>query len=217
MTRNELARLLDHSVLKPESTEMDIIGGAEITREWRIGFYCVQSSWVKRAVEILAGTDASVVSVIGFPHGCEPAQIKARAALLAVADGAAEIDMVINVGWLRSGFAQAVADDIAAVVRAIEGTPVKVILESTALTTEEKLLACKLAVDAGAAFVKTSTGFGPGGATVEDVALMRRTVGPDVGVKAAGGIRTREQAEAMVLAGASRLGASSSIQIVSGG
>ena len=216
MTRDELALLLDHSVLKPESTERDIIAGADVVRQWRIGFYCVQSAWVERASTLLAGTGARMVSVVGFPHGCEPAEIKARAAQVAVGDGAGEIDMVINMGLLRSGLAQAVADDIAAVVRAVDRIPVKVILETTVLTTEEKLLACKLAVDAGAAFVKTSTGFHPtGGATVADVQLMRNAVGPKVGVKASGGIRTLADVQAMLAAGANRIGTSGSAAILS--
>ncbi|MEO7760325.1 MAG: deoxyribose-phosphate aldolase [Casimicrobiaceae bacterium] len=215
MTRAELAVILDHSVLKPESTERDILAGVDVVREWRIGFYCVQLCWVKLACDSLSGTGARIASVVGFPHGCEPAAIKARQAAIAVADGAGEIDMVINVGMLRSGYTTVVATEIADVVRAVGGIPVKVILETGALTHDDKLLGCKLAADAGAAFVKTSTGFhASGGATVADVRLMRAAVGPAVGVKASGGIRTLADAQAMIAAGANRIGTSASAAIL---
>ena len=215
MTRIELARLLDHSVLKPEATERDVRAGADVVRAWRIGFYCVQPCWVELAARALEGTDARVVSVVGFPHGCDRPDVKANAAALAAADGAAEIDMVQNFGALRSGRAAAVAADIAAVVRAVPGIPVKVILETAALTDDEKRLACRLARDAGAAFVKTSTGFHPaGGATTGDVQLLRAEVGPGIGVKASGGIRNLADARAMQEAGANRLGTSASAAIL---
>jgi deoxyribose-phosphate aldolase len=217
MTREELARLLDHSVLRPESTEADIIAGADLVRRWAIGFYCVQPSFVSVAAGVLEGSGARVVSVAGFPHGCARSVVKAQEATLAVQDGAAEVDMVLNVGKLKSGRSQAVASEIAQVVRAIPGTPVKVILETCLLTDEEKIIACRLVVDAGAAFVKTSTGFNPrGGATVADVRLMRATVGSDFGVKAAGGIRTLADTMAMLEAGATRIGTSASDTIVQG-
>lgn len=215
LTRTSLARLIDHSVLKPESTERDIAAGAAVVREWRIGFYCVQMSWVRHAASLLAGSDATVISVIGFPHGCETATVKAHAAERAVADGAGEIDMVIDIGLLKSGRAALVGDGIGAVVRAVEGTPVKVIIEAAALTTDEKRLACRIAVDHGAAFVKTSTGFHPaGGASVDDIRLMRACVGPQIGVKASGGIRTLDDARRMLAAGANRIGASASAAIL---
>ena len=215
MTPSELAAILDHSVLKPEATEEDVRSGAEVVREWSIGFYCVQPCWVTLAARLLAGATAKVVSVVGFPHGCERAEAKARAAELAVADGAAEIDMVQNFGALRSRRQTVVAADIEAVVRAVPGIPVKVILETAALTDEEKRLACRLAVAAGAAFVKTSTGFHPaGGATVADVRLLRAAVGPAVGVKASGGIRNLADALAMHDAGANRIGTSASAAIL---
>lgn len=215
LTRSELARLLDHSVLKPEATSADIETGVEVVRKWRIGYYCVQPCWVSLAARALEGTDAKVVSVVGFPHGVDRSDVKASAAALAVADGAGEIDMVQNFGALRSGGASLVAADIEAVVRAARGTPVKVILETTVLTDEEKRLACRLALDAGAAFVKTSTGFHPsGGATVADVRLMRAAVGPAIGVKASGGIRSLTDATAMIEAGASRIGTSASVAIL---
>ncbi len=216
MTRAELAQLLDHSVLKPEAGERQIREGADIVHIWRIGFYCVQPCWVKLATDLLAGTDARVVSVVGFPHGCDRFEVKGRAAALAVADGASEIDTVINFGALKSGDATRVAADIEAVVRSVPGIPVKVILEATALSDGEKEHACRLACAAGARFVKTSTGFHPsGGATVADVRLLRATVGLGVGVKAAGGIRTLADALAMLAAGANRLGTSASVTILS--
>jgi deoxyribose-phosphate aldolase len=215
MTRIELAGMLDHSVLKPEATEHDIRAGADIVRMWQIGFYCVQPCWVTLAARALAGTNAKVVSVVGFPHGSDRPEVKARAAALAVADGAAEIDMVQNFGALKSGHATTVAADIEAVVSAVSGFPVKVILETAALTDAEKHLACRLACEAGAAFVKTSTGFHPsGGATVADVRLMRAVVGPGIGVKASGGIRNLADARAMQDAGANRLGTSASAAIL---
>jgi len=215
MIRIELAGMLDHSVLKPEATERDIRAGADIVRMWQIGFYCVQPCWVTLAARALAGTNAKVVSVVGFPHGSDRSEVKAEAAALAVADGAAEIDMVQNFGALKSGHAAAVAADIEAVVRAVSGIPVKVILETAALTDDEKNLACRLACEAGAAFVKTSTGFhSSGGATIADVRLMRVAVGPGIGVKASGGIRNLADARAMLDAGANRLGTSASAAIL---
>ena len=215
MNRAELARLIDHSVLKPDATEADIRAGAVIVRAWSIGFYCVQPYWVRIAAAALAGTGARIVTVAGFPHGCDRAEVKAHAAAVAVAEGAAEVDMVQNFGALKSGHASIVAAEIEAVVRAVPGTPVKVILESAALTTAEKELGCRLARDAGAAFVKTSTGFHPaGGATTEDVRLLRAAVGPDMGVKASGGIRTLADVLTMIDAGADRIGASASAAIL---
>jgi deoxyribose-phosphate aldolase len=215
VNRNELARLLDHSVLKPEATEADLRAGADIVRAWHIGFYCVQPGWVRTAAASLAGSEALVVSVAGFPHGCDRGDVKARAASLAVSDGAAEVDMVLNFGALKSGHATIVAAEIEAVVRAVPGTPVKVILETAALCDPEKDLACRLARDAGAAFIKTSTGFHPaGGATIPDVRRMRAAVGPAFGVKASGGIRTLADALAMIDAGANRIGTSASAAIL---
>jgi len=207
--------MIDHSVLKPEATERDIRSGADIVREWKIAFYCVQPCWVALAVEALANAEASVVSVIGFPHGCDRRDVKARAAALAVAEGAREIDMVLNFGALKSGSAKVAADEVEAVVRVVAGVPVKVILETGALTDGEKLLACRLTRDAGAAFVKTSTGFHPtGGATIADVRLLRTAVGPEFGVKASGGIRSLADAQSMIAAGANRVGTSASAEIL---
>jgi len=217
MTRSELAVRLDHSVLKPEAVEQDILAGAETVLAWGIGFYCVQPIYVFMAADLLKASPATVVSVIGFPLGADRSVVKARAAELAVLDGAGEIDMVINLGRLKSGRLQAATSDIAQVVRAVPGIPVKVILETCLLTAAEKVAACRLAQDAGAAFVKTSTGFHPGGgATREDVRLLRETVGPACGVKAAGGIRTLSDALSMLEAGASRLGTSASAAILGG-
>lgn len=215
MTRAELALLLDHSVLKPEATVDDVLAGADVVRSWGIGFYCVQPCWARRAFNALGDTAGKVVAVVGFPHGCERTDTKSHAAALAVNDGASEVDMVMNFGALRSGESSFAGNDIGAVVRAIGGVPVKVILETAALTDDQKRLACRLAVDAGAAFVKTSTGFHPsGGATVADVRLLRECVGQELGVKASGGIRTLADAKAMLDAGASRLGTSSSVAIL---
>jgi deoxyribose-phosphate aldolase len=216
MNRAQLARVIDHSLLRPDSTEEEILAQAEVVRQWQIGFFCVQPSYVSLASKALGGSSTRVVSVVGFPHGCDRSSVKAMAAELAVRDGAAEVDMVMNVGRLKSGRTQAVADEIAQLVRAIAGTPVKVILETCLLTENEKAIACRLVRNAGAAFVKTSTGFHPaGGATVADVRVLRASVGPDFGVKAAGGIRTLADAHAMLEAGANRLGTSASVTILS--
>jgi len=215
VTRAELARMIDHSVLKPEATEGEIRAGAEVVGSWHIGFYCLQPWWIKTAAKALARTDACVVGVVGFPHGCDRSEVKARAAAIAAGDGAGEIDMVMNLGALKSGEAAAVAADIEAVVRAVPDLPVKLILETAALTDAEKRLACRLACDAGARFVKTSTGFhSSGGATVDDVRLLRAAVGPEFGVKASGGIRSLADAQAMIGAGANRLGTSASAAIL---
>jgi deoxyribose-phosphate aldolase len=215
MTRAELALLLDHSVLKPEATERDIRAGVDVVRALRIGFYCVQPCWVKLAMEAIGADGARIVSVVGFPHGCDRAEVKARAASIAVAEGAGEVDMVINFGALKSGLAALVAGEIESIVRAVPGVPVKVILEAAALSDSEKQVACRLACDAGAAFVKTSTGFHPsGGATVADVRLMRAAVGATIGVKASGGIRNHTDVRAMLDAGANRIGTSASAAII---
>ena len=215
MTRTELAALLDHSVLKPESTDADVRAGADLVRRFGVGYYCVQPAWVQLAAALLDATPARVVAVIGFPHGCDEPPVKAQAARLAVTHGARELDMVLNIGALKSARTQAVADDIADVVRAAPGTPVKVILETAVLEEAEKRLACGIACEAGAAFVKTSTGFHPaGGATVADVRLLRECVGRGIGVKASGGIRTLDDALAMIGAGANRIGTSASAQIL---
>ena len=215
MNRAELARLLDHSVLKPEATRGEILEGAQVVRAWKIGHYCVQPGWVRAAAEALEGSGALIASVIGFPHGCEAGEVKARAAEIAVRDGAREVDMVIQLGRLKDGDAGAVAADIGAVVQAVPGIVIKAIIEARALTDEEKKIACLIARDCGVAFVKTSTGFHlAGGATAADVRLMRAAVGPVTGVKASGGIRTLADARAMLEASANRLGTSASAAIL---
>ncbi|MCG0238715.1 MAG: deoxyribose-phosphate aldolase [Firmicutes bacterium] len=212
-----LARLIDHTLLKPEATEEQIRRLCAEARHYGFAAVCVNPWWVPLCVQELKGTGVKVATVIGFPLGATTTEAKAFEARQAVEAGADELDMVMNVGALKSGHLDRVQEDIAAVVRAAAGRMVKVILETGLLTDEEKVTACRLAVAAGAHFVKTSTGFGPGGATVADVSLMRRTVGDQVGVKASGGIRDHATAVAMVEAGATRIGASSSVAIVTGG
>ncbi|MFO7173351.1 MAG: deoxyribose-phosphate aldolase [Bacillota bacterium] len=212
-----LARLIDHTLLKPEATAEQIRRLCAEARHYGFAAVCVNPWWVPLCVQELKGTGVKVATVIGFPLGATTTEAKAFEARQAVEAGAEELDMVINVGALKSGHLDRVQEDIAAVVRAAAGRVVKVILETGLLTDEEKVTACRLAVAAGAHFVKTSTGFGPGGATVADVRLMRQTVGDQVGVKASGGIRDHATAVAMVEAGASRIGASSSVAIVTGG
>ena len=208
--------MIDHSVLKPESTAHDIAAGGDVVRAWAVHYYCVQPCWVSLAAGALAGTGATVISVVGFPHGCDTPDVKARAAQRAIDDGAREIDTVMHFGALLSGESAKVSEDIRAVVLAAQDVPVKVILETAALTDSQKRLACRIAVDAGAAFVKTSTGFHPsGGASVADVRLMRKAVGPRIGVKASGGIRTLADAMTMIDAGANRIGASATAAILS--
>ncbi len=210
-----LAALIDHTILKPDATREDIERLCAEARANVFASVCVQPHWVALCAELLAGTPVKVCTVIGFPHGMNKPETKCFEARRAVFDGATELDMVINIGALKSRDYATVERDIRAVVEC--GHPrarVKVILENAYLTDEEKIEGCALAKAAGADFVKTSTGFGPGGATVEDVALMRRVVGPDMGVKAAGGIRDAEIARRMVDAGATRIGASASLAIV---
>ncbi len=217
MTRRELARMIDHTLLKPDATEAQIRRLCDEGREHQFMAVCVNPYWVPLCAELLAGTDVRVGTTIGFPLGASRTEIKAVEAEDAVARGAREVDMVINVGALKSGRRDVVLNDIRAVVSAVSGEAlVKVIIETGLLTDEEKVIACQLAQEAGADFVKTSTGFGTGGATVEDVALMRRTVGPDMGVKASGGVRDLATALAMIEAGATRIGASAGVAILAG-
>ncbi len=213
----QLNKYIDHTLLKPETTAEMIDKLCAEAKQYDFASVCVNPFWVKRCAELLQGTDVKVCTVIGFPLGANTPAVKAAETRDAIANGATEVDMVLNVGALKSGDLELVKQDVAAVVDAAGGVLVKVILETGLLTEEEKVTACKLCVEAGAHYVKTSTGFGPGGATVEDIALMRKTVGPDVGVKASGGVRDRAGALAMIEAGASRIGASAGIAIVSGG
>ncbi|MDP8990927.1 MAG: deoxyribose-phosphate aldolase [Acidobacteriota bacterium] len=213
---SSIAALIDHTSLKPEATESDIRKACAEARHYGFCSVCVNPCWVRLVAGELHGCATKVCAVVGFPLGANTRAIKAAETAAAIRDGAHEIDMVLNVGELRGGNAPAVQADIRAVVEAAHagGAVVKVILETALLTGPQKIAACELAKAAGADFVKTSTGFGPGGATVEDVALMRRTVGPRMGVKASGGVRTLEDLKKMVAAGASRVGASASVKIV---
>ena len=213
---SSIAALIDHTLLKPEATESDVRKVCAEARQYGFFSVCVNPYWVRLVAKELAGCATKVCAVVGFPLGANTMEMKAAEAAAAIRDGAREIDMVLNVGELRGGNADAVQADIRAVVEAAHasGAIVKVILETALLTDPQKVAACELAKAAGAGFVKTSTGFGPGGATVEDVALMRRTVGPQMGVKASGGVRTLEDLQKMVAAGASRVGASASVKIV---
>lgn len=212
----QLARLIDHTVLKPEATESDIRILCAEAREHCFASVCVSPAWVPLAAVELRGASSVVCTVIGFPHGAQRTPVKAFEAEVAVQDGASEIDMVIGIGRLKSHLYDEVEDDIRAVISAARGQTVKVILETALLTDEEKVIACVLAQNAGADFVKTSTGFASHGATPEDVALMRRVVGDGMGVKASGGIRSVDDAYEMVEHGATRLGASAGIAILKG-
>src|SRR5580765_8098026 len=194
----DLAKLIDHTLLKPEATRDEVVKLCEEARKYRFASVCVNTTWVPLCKAMLAGTDVIVCAVVGFPLGAMTPTAKAYEAREAVRQGAREIDMVINIGALKSKDYETVFEDICRVV--------KVILETSALTHEEKIIATSLSKLAGAAFVKTSTGFGKGGATVEDVQLMRRIVGTDLGVKASGGVRTAEDVIKMAQAGANRIG-----------
>jgi len=214
----DIAKYIDHTNLKPYATKGDIIKLCGEAKKY--GFYavCVNPYRVKLAKEQLKGTDVKVASVIGFPLGATPTEVKVFEAKKALEDGADELDMVINIGALKDKDYNYVKRDIEEVVKVAheKGAIVKVIIETCYLTNEEKETACKLAMEAGADFVKTSTGFGTGGATVEDIKLMRKVVRDKLGVKAAGGIRTYEQALEMIKAGADRIGTSSGVKIVEG-
>jgi len=210
-----ISDLIDHTLLKPDATSEQIINLCEEAKEYSFASVCVNPVNVRLASELLRGVLVKVCTVIGFPLGAATSIVKAIETRDAIANGASEVDMVINVGALKSGDYDLVRRDIEAVVDAARGNAlVKVILETALLTDEEKVKGCLLAKLAGADFVKTSTGFGPGGATVEDIRLMRKVVGSDMGVKASGGIRDYEAARRMVEAGASRIGASASVKIM---
>jgi deoxyribose-phosphate aldolase len=213
----DLAKLIDHTLLKPEATRDEVVKLCEEARKHRFASVCVNTTWVPLCKALLAGSDVMVCAVVGFPLGAMSPQAKAYEAREAMRQGAREIDMVINIGALKSRDYETVFEDICRVVKAAAPAQVKVILETSALDTDQKIVGCTLSKLAGAAFVKTSTGFGKGGATVEDVALMRRIVGPDIGVKASGGVRTAEDVIKMAQAGANRIGASASVAIVTGG
>ncbi|MFH0751091.1 MAG: deoxyribose-phosphate aldolase [Chloroflexota bacterium] len=214
----DLARYIDHTLLRPDASAADIDRLCAEAAEHRFAAVCINPTWVRRAADNLRGTEVSVASVIGFPFGAATSEVKALEARRAIRDGAREIDMVINIGALKSGMLDAVREDIARVSDACReaGAANKVIIETALLTDEEKVIACRLARQARADMVKTSTGYASGGATVFDVALMRETVGPKMGVKAAGGIRTVEDVQEMIAAGATRIGASAGVKIVTG-
>ena len=215
MTQN-YAAMIDHTLLKADATRDQIEKLCAEAKKYVFASVCVNPTWVKYSAELLAGTEVKVCTVIGFPLGASTSAVKAFETKDAIANGATEIDMVINIGALKNGEYDVVRDDIKAVVDAANGTLVKVIIETCLLIDEEKVKACELSVEAGADFVKTSTGFSTGGATAEDIALMRKTVGPDLGVKASGGVRNLEDMKKMIENGATRIGASSGVAIMEG-
>ncbi len=212
----DIARTIDHTLLKPDATEPQIRQLCAEALEYTFASVCVNPTWVPLCAELLRGSPVLTCTVIGFPLGATLDTSKAFEAEQAIRHGAQEVDMVINVGRLKSKQYRAVEDDILGVVRAAHshGVPVKVIIETSLLTDEEKVEACALSMAAGADFVKTSTGFSGGGATAEDIALMRKVVGAGLGVKASGGVRNAEDAKAMIAAGATRIGASAGVRIV---
>lgn len=216
-SNENLAKFIDHTLLKPEATALDIERLCDEAKQHGFFSICINPSLVDWAAGCLEESQVKICTVVGFPLGAHETQIKVLETSCAVEQGAHEIDMVLNLGSLKSGLWNIVGADIAAVVEAAKGRTVKVILETALLNNEEKALACRVSKEAGAQFVKTSTGFGPSGATVEDIQLMRATVGPDFGVKASGGIRDHATAIKMIQAGATRLGTSAGIAIVTGG
>ncbi len=213
---SQLAAMIDHTILKPDATREQLIKVCEEAKQFGFATVCVNSANIPLVARQLAGSSVKPIAVVGFPLGAATSQAKAFEAKEAIRSGALEIDMVINIGALKSKDYKTVFDDIKAVVEASKPHKVKVIIETSQLKDDEKIVACALSKTAGAAFVKTSTGFGGGGATVEDIALMRRIVGTDMEVKASGGIRTKEDAQKMIQAGADRIGASASVAIVTG-
>ena len=216
-TKKNVAGMIDHTLLKADATEAQIAKLCQEAKEHGFASVCVNPGYVPEAAEALKGTDVRVCTVIGFPLGATSSEAKAAETADAIAKGAAEVDMVVNVGRIKSGNWDYVRSDIAAVVNAARGRALtKVIIETCLLTDDEKIRVCEIAKEAGADFVKTSTGFSTGGATAADIALMRKTVGPDMGVKASGGIHSTEEAIALIEAGASRIGASAGIAIISG-
>jgi deoxyribose-phosphate aldolase len=212
----QISTYIDHTLLRSDATACDIKQLCAEARENRFFGVCVNGSWVKLARQALQGSGCKVISVVGFPLGAMSAEAKCFETESAIADGAREIDFVLNVGRLKQGDRKYVLEEIRNVVKAAGGSLVKVILEACLLTEEEKIQACSLTIEGGAHFVKTSTGFSSGGAALADVELMRRTVGPDFGVKASGGIRDLEAALAMIKAGATRIGTSAGVAIVKG-
>lgn len=216
MDTKAILGMIDHTLLKANAGKQEILKLVEEAKEHSFASVCVNPYWVKLAAEQLKDSDVKVCTVIGFPLGASAPEAKAFETAQAVADGAGEIDMVINIGALKDGDDEAVRSDMAGVVKSAQGKLVKVILETCLLNEEEIVRACRLAVEAGVDFVKTSTGFSTGGATIEAVALMAKTVGPEFGVKASGGVRSLEDAQAMIKAGATRLGTSAGVAIAQG-
>ncbi len=217
MNKNELSKFIDHTVLKAETSEKAVEKVCKEALEYKFASVCINPCNVKLASKLLEGSEVKVCTVIGFPLGANTSKVKAFETEDAIANGAHEVDMVINIGKLKDKDYDYVREDIKAVVNAAKGKALtKVIIETCLLTDEEKVKACELAKEAGADFVKTSTGFSTGGATPADIKLMRETVGPDMGVKASGGVRNIDDAEAVIKNGATRIGASSSIDIVEG-
>lgn len=212
----DLAGFIDHTLLKPEATEGDIARLCDEALRCNFAAVCVNPVYVKKAAACLRGSNIRTCAVVGFPLGAATAAAKAFEAGEAVACGAGEIDMVIHIGALKGGAANRILEEISAVIGAACGRTVKVILETGLLTDDEKVAGCRLAEKAGAHFVKTSTGFGSGGATAADIRLIRDTVGPGMGIKASGGVRTRERALEMIAAGATRIGTSSGVAIIKG-
>lgn len=215
MTKSKLAKMIDHTILKPEATMIEVIKVCEEAIKYEFASVCINPSRVSLAKEILEGSGVKVCTVIGFPLGASTINIKKLEAEEAINDGATEIDMVINIGKLKDGDIDYVLSEINEVTRACQDKAiVKVIIETCLLTEEEKITVCKLAKEAGASFVKTSTGFSNGGATLEDIKLMRKIVGKDMGVKASGGIKTKSYAKELIKGGATRIGASSSVSMI---
>jgi deoxyribose-phosphate aldolase len=217
LKNTNIAAMIDHTLLKPDATKQQIETLCQEAREHKFFSVCVNPVWVSMAKELLKDSGVKVCTVIGFPLGAATSETKAFETKNAIENGAEELDMVINIGALKDQNDEWVENDIRSVVAAAKGKALtKVIIETSLLTKEEKIRACQLAVKAGADFVKTSTGFSSGGATVSDIALMRETVGPNVGVKASGGVRNTEDAQKMIESGATRIGASSSVDIIKG-
>lgn len=212
----KLNKMIDHTLLRADAVLGEIQTLCQEAKQYDFASVCVNPTWVKKASELLADTSVMVCTVIGFPLGATTTYAKMEETKQAIADGADEIDMVINIGALKSGLFDAVEADIFGVVQAAQGKTVKVIIETSLLTNDEKVHVCTLAKKAGAHFVKTSTGFSTGGATIEDVALMKQTVGEPVEVKASGGVRSLADAKAMIEAGATRIGTSNGVSIVEG-
>ncbi|ERI91279.1 deoxyribose-phosphate aldolase [Clostridiales bacterium oral taxon 876 str. F0540] len=218
MNKEKLAKMIDHTILKPEATEEQVRRVCEEALKYKFASVCINPCHVKLTASLLKGSDVKVCTVIGFPLGANTSAVKAFETSEAIREGTQEVDMVINIGKLKDRDYDYVREDIKAVVESAKGKALtKVIIETCLLTDEEKIEVCKLAKEAGADFVKTSTGFSTGGATYEDVKLMRETVGENMGVKASGGVRSYNDAESVIKAGASRIGASSSIAICEGG